>query len=164
MSWQWPPVCSVVISLGFDLVISFGCSLGFDFRGWVFCLTVPMGVLPACCLSIIPVGNLGNALEVHKDGANYKNSSSYTCTPSAKPEMPPAPSLSLPESAGGADVWMWRFVAVSCWVTQAWELGSWHWNSGRDELFHPGCSPWNQAESLLALTSVSSYISMPVWN
>lgn len=148
MSGQWPPVCSMVISW---------YSLGFVFRGWVFCLTMHMGMLPACCLSITPVINLDNALEVHKDGAKYKNSSSFTCTPSTEPETPPAPSLSLPESAAGADVWAWRFVAVSCWVTRAWELGSWHWNSG---LFHPGCSPWN----LLALASISSYISRPVWN
>lgn len=55
---------------------------------------------------------------------------------------------------------VWRIVAVSCWVTPAWELGSWRWNSGREELLHPGRSPWNQGESLLALASPS----MPVWN
>lgn len=75
----------------------------FDFRGWVFCLTMHMGVLPSCCLSITPAGNLDNALEVHKDGANHKNSSSCTCMPSTEPETP-APSLPLPESAAGADV------------------------------------------------------------
>lgn len=148
-SWQWPPVCSMVISW---------YSLDFDFRGWVFCLTVH------CCLSITPVGNLDNALEVHEDGADFKNSSSCTCTPLTKPETLLVPSLSLPEPAAGSDVWVWRFVAVSCWVTGAWELGSWHWNSGRDELFHPGCSPWNQGENLRALISIRSYISMPVWN
>lgn len=129
-SWQWPPICSMVISW---------YSLGFDFRGWVFCLTVH------CCPSITPVGNLDNALEVHRDSASYKNSSSCTCAPLTKPETLPAPSspslsvqqvqmcecggLWLGHSSLGTwkallEFWVWR--VISSW-TQPLKPGRKSW-------------------------------------
>lgn len=38
-------------------------------------LPMHVGILPACCLVMAPVRNLEDDSEVHKDSANYQNSS-----------------------------------------------------------------------------------------
>lgn len=69
--------CKSSSDLQFAPQLSLGILWVLTLGGWVFCLTMHVGVLPACCLSITPVRNLDNALEVHKDSASYQSSRSW---------------------------------------------------------------------------------------